>query len=352
MKFLKNIYKKILDTIIPKENDDAHEFKPILSEIEDRPMNPIGQTVFWLVISFMVIASLWLYLAKVDVVITARGKVIPVGEEKLVQSLDKGVVTQLNVKEGDFVNEGDVVAVITPAEHEPGLELNNLAEEEHMLREQLATSRDRLKVAYERKSRLAPVLDIIPKDRYDDVETEIITLQHDINRLSASLLENQNRKKQIEKQKQILKSPITGYVSQVFVHTIGGVVTPAEKIVSVVPKDAKLQIKAQVLNQDIGFISVGLPVSVKVDTFNFQKYGILNGEVTVISPNSIDDERLGPIYEVYIKPITTKLMVEGKEESIQMGMSTTNEIKINKRRIIEFFIYPLIKYLDESIKVQ
>ena len=106
------------------------------------------------------------------------------------------------------------------------------------------------------------------------------------------------------------------------------------------------------LNQDVGFVERDMPVSIKVDTYNFQKYGILNGKVIIVSPNSIEDERLGDIYEVYIEPENTTLLVEGKEQSIKYGMATTNEIKIGKRRIIEFFIYPLIKYMDESIKVR
>ena len=121
---------------------------------------------------------------------------------------------------------------------------------------------------------------------------------------------------------------------------------------TIVPKDASLIIKAKVMNQDVGFIEAGMPVSVKVDTYNFQKYGILDGEVTVVSPNSTDDEQLGPVFEVYIQPKNTTLLVEGKEQTIKFGMTTTNEIKIGKRRIIEFFIYPLIKYMDESIKVR
>jgi hemolysin D len=64
------------------------------------------------------------------------------------------------------------------------------------------------------------------------------------------------------------------------------------------------------------------------------------------------DEKLGPVYEVFIQPLQTKLVVEGKEEAISPGMSATAEIKTNKRRIIEFFIYPLIKYLDEGISVR
>ena len=111
-------------------------------------------------------------------------------------------------------------------------------------------------------------------------------------------------------------------------------------------------IKAKVLNQDVGFIERNMPVSIKVDTYNFQKYGILDGTVTIISPNSIKDEQLGEIYEVYIEPKNTTLLVEDKEQTIKYGMTTTNEIKIGKRRIIEFFIYPLIKYMDESIKVR
>lgn len=342
---------KILERLIPKA-DDSHEFKPILAEIEDAPINPIGNTIFWIIISFIFIAALWMYLGKVDIVVTARGMIIPTGEEKLVQSLDKGVVTSIFVKEGEYVTEGQIVAIVSPAEHEPGLELNNIREEEAKVAEQLADSRSKYSIAVETKNRLESVRDIIPQSRYDDVSKEVSELSHNIGALSASLSEIRNKRTQLEKQKQELKSPIDGYVNTIFVHTIGGVVTPAEKIMTIVPKDAKMQIKAKVLNQDVGFIESGMPVSIKVDTFNFQKYGILDGVVTVVSPNSVKDEHLGDIYEVYIEPKNTTLMVEGKEQSIKYGMSTTNEIKIGKRRIIEFFIYPLIKYMDESIKVR
>jgi len=342
---------RLLDKLIPKA-DDSHEFKPILAEIEDAPINPIGNTIFWIIIIFMLIAGLWMYFGKVDIVVTARGLIIPTGEEKLVQSLDKGVVTTIAVKEGEYVTKGQIVAIITPAEHEPGLELNNIREEEAKVAEQLADSRSKYKIALNTKNRLKTVRDILPASRYDDASKEVTELSHNINALSASLSEIRNKRLQLEKQKQILKSPIDGYVNTIFVHTIGGVVTPAEKIMTIVPKDAKMQIKAQVLNQDVGFIEPNMPVSIKIDTYNFQKYGILDGIVTVVSPNSIKDERLGDIYEVYIEPKNTTLMVEGKEQTIKYGMATTNEIKIGKRRIIEFFIYPLIKYMDESIKVR
>ena len=342
---------KLLEKIFPKA-DDSHEFKPILAEIEDAPLNPIGNTMFWLIMTFMLIAGCWMYFGKVDIVVTARGLIIPSGEEKVIQSLDKGVVTTLAVKEGEYVTEGQVVAIVSPAEYEPGLELNNLREEEARVAQELASDRTKLSIARSEQSRLNSVRDIIPSSRYDQTAKEVTELSHNIGALSASLAEIRNKRVQLEKQKQYLKSPIEGYVNTIFVHTIGGVVQPAEKIMTVVPKDAKKIIKAQVMNQDVGFIEKGMPVSIKVDTYNFQKYGILDGVVTVVSPNSIEDEKMGPIYEVYIKPKNTTLLVEGKEQTIKYGMSTTNEIKIGKRRIIEFFIYPLIKYMDESIKVR
>ena len=348
MKFLENI-KNI---ILPKEDNDSHEFKPILSEIEDRPINPIGPTIFWIIILFIFIALSWMYFGKVDVVVTARGVVIPNGEEKIVQSLDKGVVRELQVKEGDYVKQGQTVAIITPAEYEPGLELNNLEAEERGLQEQIASNRSRLKVALENKQRLDSVRDIIQSYKYDEAVNEVNSLRHEIGRLSAQVTEIHNRRLQLEKQKQILVSPIDGYVGQLFIHTIGGVVAPTDKIMSVVPNNTDLVVKADVMNQDIGFVKEKMPVSIKVDTYNFQKYGMLNGVVEIVSPNSKEDERLGLIYEVYIKPQNHTLYVEGKNENLKIGMTTTNEIKIGKRRIIEFFIYPIIKYLDESIKVR
>ncbi|MBQ9245788.1 HlyD family efflux transporter periplasmic adaptor subunit [bacterium] len=345
------LINKIINLILPKEND-AHEFKPLLAEIEERPLNPIGNTIFWLIVTFIVIAGSWMYFGKVDIVITARGQVIPAGEEKVIQSLEKGVVTSIPVIEGEYVEKDQVVAIVSPAEYEPELELNNLRAEEARITQQIASDRTRLAIASDNQKRLSQVRDIIPQARYDEAAKETNELTHNIAALNASLTEIKNKRIQIEKQKQIIKAPIDGYVNTIFVHTIGGVVTPAEKIMTIVPKDAGIMVKAKVLNQDVGFVEAGMPVSIKVDTYNFQKYGILDGEVTVVAPNSIDDERMGPVFEVYIEPKNTTLLVEGKDQTIKFGMTTTNEIKIGKRRIIEFFIYPLIKYMDESIKVR
>ena len=347
MKIIDRLKKLLLE----KEND-AHEFEPLLTEIEQSPANPLGNTIFWIVISFIFFACLWMYFGKVDVVVTSRGVIIPDGEEKVIQPLEKGVISEILVKEGDFVKEGQILTIISPAEHEPALQLAQIKEEEIKLNEQLANARSRYSIATDRLNRLESVRDIILQSKYEEALAEVTALKHEKNSLESSLVQNRTKREQLEKQIQTIKSPIEGYINELEIHTVGGVVTPAQKLMTVIPKDSKLKIKAKVLNQDIGFVESGMDVSIKIDTFNFQKYGIIKGNVLVVGANSVEDEKMGQIYEVFIEPKNTVLMVEGKEQSIKTGMSTTCEINIGKRRIIEFFIYPLIKYLDESIKVR
>ncbi|MCX4275090.1 MAG: HlyD family efflux transporter periplasmic adaptor subunit [Candidatus Gastranaerophilales bacterium] len=334
------------------KNEDYNEFKPVLSEIEEEPLNPLGPFIFWIIIFFFITAAGWMYFAKTDVIITTRGIIIPDGEEKIVQSLNKGVLSKLNIKEGQYVRKDDVLAVIQPAEYEPAFELKNLEQDEISTKEELLSAATRLKIVRKDLKRLRSVLDIIEKSKYNETLKEEIALKHQINGLNAALAQIQNRRRQIEKQKQILKSPANGYIGQIFIHTEGAVVNPAEKIATVVPDGVKLKIKAKVLNRDIGFVKKGADVSIKLDAYEFQKFGTLKGKVDVISPNSIEDKDFGPVYEIYITPHCEYIQLKNGKERIRAGLSTTNEINIGKRRVIEFFIYPAIKYFDESIKLR
>lgn len=90
---------------------------------------------------------------------------------------------------------------------------------------------------------------------------------------------------------------------------------------------------------------------IKIDTFSFQKYGFFEGKVITVGNFSID-EKLGAIYEIKIEPNGQRLIVKGEKRYLEAGMSVTTEIKVGKRRVIEFFIYPIIKYLDEGLSVR
>ena len=180
------------------------------------------------------------------------------------------------------------------------------------------------------------------------------TLLEQLNKYTLELVQTNSTIDNIifSKQKQSILSPVDGYVGKLLVHTKDAVVTPAQKLISIIPKNAPLILKVNVLNQDIGFIKEDMNVSIKVDTFNFQKYGLIPGVISHISNDAIEDEKLGLVYEVYITPQKNYLSYANKKYNLSSGMSITAEVKIGKRRVINFFIYPLIRYLDESVSVR
>lgn len=105
-------------------------------------------------------------------------------------------------------------------------------------------------------------------------------------------LESEINAIKFQNQKQSIISPTDGYVAKMMINTIGGVVTPAEKLISIVPKDAPLIVKVNVLNQDIGFIKKDMISKIKIDTFSFQKYGFFEGKIINVGNFSVDDEQL------------------------------------------------------------
>ena len=428
--------------------NDLHEFKPLLIEIEDKPLNPLGRIILYLVLAIMVFATAWLILAKVDVVVSAQGKVIPSGEIKILKPLESGVVSKIFVKESDKVKKGDILIQIDPTVTDASLsskqddlavinsdiallealisesnlskdELNKLnssqlslynsqkqilastyesnkaklnsakldikASESEVNRLSLLLSKEE-----EAKTRLQKVLDLIAKKEYEEVSKNIINLkeQRDIalyrlkesnKKLEEIIEENEKAIKTIksswietslnkEKEKrelsaqinailfsnktQQIKSPVDGFVGKLLIHTEGGVVSPNDNLISIVPSDAPLIIKANVLNKDIGFLKLGQEVAVKIDTFSFQKYGLLYGNIIEISKDAIEDEKLGLIYEIKIKPKSLDIKVDGEIKRLEIGMSVIAEVKTGKRRVIELFIYPIIKYMDEGLSVR
>lgn len=149
-----------------------------------------------------------------------------------------------------------------------------------------------------------------------------------------------------------LTAPIAGSVQQLAVHTVGGVVTPAQILMEIVPENSTLEVEAFVLNQDIGFVKRGQKAEVKVDTFNFTKYGLIDAELVNLSEDAIQDEKMGLIYRAIVKVSTDKLMVEDKWVRLSPGMSVTTEVKIGQRTLIEYFLSPLLRYRQESLREQ
>ncbi len=149
-----------------------------------------------------------------------------------------------------------------------------------------------------------------------------------------------------------LVSPVDGRVGQLAIHTVGGVVTEAQAVMEVVPDDVHMEVEAWVANKDIGFVQVGQKAEVKIDTFNFQKFGTVDATVREISPNATkQSEKDNDLKYRVLLTLDKELVDVGQQESqLFPGMSLSAEIKIRQKRIIEFFLDPFRKYTSEALR--
>ncbi len=151
---------------------------------------------------------------------------------------------------------------------------------------------------------------------------------------------------------QVIVSPVDGIVKTLEINTVGGVLAAGQPVASIVPKDAQMIVEADIRNQDIGYVQPGQPVVMKLDTYNFQDYGKLEGTIVSISPDAVQDEQKGWVYKVKIAIDTASYEELNPEIKVGVGMECTAEIKIGERKIIDFFLEPLTEHFDGSLKVK
>lgn len=149
---------------------------------------------------------------------------------------------------------------------------------------------------------------------------------------------------------QSLRAPVDGVVQQLAMHTLGGVVQPAQQLMVIVPDDAVLEVEVMVLNKDVGFVHSGQPVEIKVDSFPYTRYGTIAGEVAHVSRDSVQNEQLGLVFPARIKIERNSIVVEDREVPLQAGMSITAEVRTGDRRVIDYLLSPLQQYQSEAMR--
>ena len=191
-----------------------------------------------------------------------------------------------------------------------------------------------------------------------DVETKASGLRHDLDKV--------NEKAKL----QLLRAPAEGTVQQLSVHTIGGVVTPAQQLLVVVPSDSQIEVEAMVSNRDIGFIHAGQAAEIKVDTFSFTRYGLLHGKVISVSRDAIIKDRpqdrskdigIGSEstssepsgqeldYAARIALDHTQMRVDDRMVALEPGMAVTVEIKTGSRSVMSYLLSPIMRYSHDSL---
>lgn len=436
-----------------------YEFLPAAEEIVETPAAPLGALVVWLVTLLLIVALAWSYFGRIDIVAVANGKISTEGSTKIIQPAISGVVTSINVHEGQRVKKGDTLLALdkTTAEKDVATAnqslnaarverdilrrlavggntdeiINNadLPDEAKVMLRQFASSQTALSVARQQaasgiisnyqqqlqfnqqaknqletnaqnlKNRKAEIEKQLPNanpvdklrlqnelsnidQRITSADSAVLGQNQQLLQSQSALTQAQNQsqtqtaetnsafsnqiitaeKRIIElennlvKAKQILAqttitAPVDGTVLSLTVKTIGSVVNAGQQLAQIVPEKVPLYVDAALDNQDIGFVKPGQRVVVKVATYPFQRYGYLEGTVENISPDAIQDDKKGLIYKAKIKLNDDK---SSKQNQLKLlpGMSVSAEITTGQRRIIEFFLDPLITKTEDSLKVR
>gem|GEM_PF-1590211 len=209
----------------------------------------------------------------------------------------------------------------------------------------------------------------IKKDEIKKLATQYEIAQHELiqfkNNTKKELLEEFNKTTdelsmtlpEVNKSNYLLESKFIYAIEDGFIYNLNNgtnsrVVQSGEVIMELIPTSSTLEVEAKVLNKDIGFVHLGQEVKVKIDSFKFTKYGYIEGIVTNIAKSSILDEKLGEIYPILIELKKDIMKIDDKYIKLIPGMTCSVDIKIGKRRLIEYIISPMIRYKDEALREQ
>ncbi|MCX4083998.1 HlyD family type I secretion periplasmic adaptor subunit [Rickettsia hoogstraalii] len=177
---------------------------------------------------------------------------------------------------------------------------------------------------------------------------------HDnLNKAESALLIAQQElsKAQDRARLQVLHAPLDGIVQQLSVHTIGGIVQAAQVLMIITPHDTPQQAEIDITNKDIGFIKPGQSVTVKVEAFPYSRYGTIEGKILSVSLDSVKrNEQSNPelVFPAQIELAQNYILIGDESVVLTPGMTITAEIKIGRRRIIDYLLSPIREYKAEA----
>ena len=176
---------------------------------------------------------------------------------------------------------------------------------------------------------------------------------NDRNALATSkaqqLTQDESKASQREKLTQLI-APVAGTIQQLAVHSVGGVVTPAQPLMIVVPDSARVTAEISIANLDIGFVNAGQQAEVKLETFPYTKYGTVKAKVDMVTADAVTDEKKGSYYPALLTLTVKEMNIDGKRVPISPGMNITAEIKTGQRRVIEYLLSPIQRAGSESLR--
>lgn len=314
------------------------------------PPLPKSSVIIWIIGIGLLVLLTWAWLFKLEEVSTGTGKIIPSSKEQVIQSLDGGILTKLNVKEGEIVERGQVLAQLDPTRFE-----SNVGESESLLVSSRATSA-RLRAEVTGAPLVFPEEVLRLKREANDLRNQMndirnqyyVNAREELSKANTDVETQQQvvRGKSDTLSRTVFKSPVRGVVKEIDVMTLGGVIPQNGKLMTIVPLDEKLLVEARISPRDIAFIRPDQEALVKITAYDYSIYGGLNGKVAMISPDTLRDEVKQDqfYYRVYIRTDSDKLSNNaGQEFNITPGMVATADIRTGSKTVMDYLIKPFNK---------
>jgi len=364
-----------------------------------------GRVLLWLIIIAVISISIWTYFAQLDEVAIGEGRVVPSKKAQLIQNLEGGILADLMVKEGETVEDGQVLALLDPVRARANIEeitariiplqaraarlvaeindaetisfpddlkgqddvmerekmqftVNRRAFKENIdnLNKQLQIAEDQLKIA--RPLREGNAISEVELLRMEQNVAELssrvaaatseyyVALRVDYASTMSALEPLLKSQSGLDDQltRTVLRSPTRGIVKDIRVTTIGGVLSPGGVLMEIVPIEDRLLIETRISPRDIAFIHPGQEANVKITAYDSGVYGSIPAKVEYISPDSIEDnvDRRLYYYRAYV--LTDKNYLEtkdGKKHPIMPGMVATAEIRTGQKTVFSYLMKPL-----------
>jgi len=185
----------------------------------------------------------------------------------------------------------------------------------------------------------------LASERQSEILTQINKRKEELTNVAGQL--EQARKQEEE---ETIKAPFAGTIYKI--KATKGPVQSGEELLSILPEGEDMLLEVKVLNRDIGFIRQGMKTKVKMATFPFQEFGVIEGEVVQVSPNSITDKELGLVFPTRIKLNKHSINVRGQEVAFTPGMAANGEIVTRKKSILTFITEPVTRRFNEAFSVR
>lgn len=290
--------------------------------------------LFYIIASFCLIAIVWGSLARIDMVVRGTGEVIPASKIKVIQSVFPGVIEKININLGDKVLKGDVLFVVDEVKTKASYISNERAFEAALL--EVETLEKRTKIIEDLVNQGAESEMRLLDERLRLVESKKNLAQIESNRAV--------QKQQLEQTKII--APSNGTINEVFITTIGAVVSTAEVLARLVPEDEKLVLQVYIEPKDISFVENGMKAKVSFTTYDPSIYGTFDGFITDIGATTTEVKDRGVFYEARVEVKDEKT----KDIIIQSGMSAEISLIGQKRTVFGYIFSPVTKLKRKAFR--